>query len=736
MSALAILFGAAFTVAVACALGRLLLRRVVSGLYAEEAAALGFIAGSALLSLLVFSLSALHLARKGVFLAAGGLILLAAWRYGSPLTRRASLPPLPRFWRWLFAAGFGAFTVLYFFNAMAPESSPDGVSYHLSFVARYLREHGLTPVPFNMYAQLSQGVEMLFVFAFAFGRHSAAALVHYAFLVALALALLSYGRRLGHPGVGVAASLLFYASPVAGIDGTSAYIDVAAAAIIFAVYYLLQVWDENRAPQLPAIIGLTAGFAYAAKYTAFLAVPYAAAFIWWRARRMRPALLVLLCSLVLIAPWVIKNVVWTGNPFSPLMNAAFPNPVVHLSFEKDWSHQLRSYGIANRWTLPWEIMVSGEKTAGVIGPVFLLLPLALLALRLPAGRRVLAPAVLFTLPYFANVGTRFTLPALPFWSLALALALASYPRILALAVVMHCVLSWPQVLRKYTNPWALNTIPARQALRIEKEESWLSRKHPNYLVARMIEARVPKGGRVLSFDGRAEAYTTRDIAVGFQSAAGEVLCDVFYAGFADDFQPRRFQSMRFPPQMLRRLRIVQAAEGAEDQQWSITELRVLSQGQELERAADWRLSARPNPWDVQLAFDNSPVTRWKTWERFRPGMFVEVDFGRARRLDEVRIESADAAGTVRLEAMDEQGNWHPLPAEPAGGDLPASGFLGKQSMAEIKARGYDYLLIEAPEFGAAEVEEDPSAWGLSEVDHVGAAVLYRIDVRPILTGGR
>jgi hypothetical protein len=36
-----------------------------------------------------------------------------------------------------------------------------------------------------MYAQLSQGIELLFLMAFSFGRHSAAALVHYAFLLAL-----------------------------------------------------------------------------------------------------------------------------------------------------------------------------------------------------------------------------------------------------------------------------------------------------------------------------------------------------------------------------------------------------------------------------------------------------------------------------------------------------------------------------------------------------------------------
>ena len=65
----------------------------------------------------------------------------------------------------------------------------------------------------NMYASLSAGVEMLFVPAFAIGKHSAAALVHYAFLVALAMAMFAYGRRIGKPWVGAAGALLVYASP-------------------------------------------------------------------------------------------------------------------------------------------------------------------------------------------------------------------------------------------------------------------------------------------------------------------------------------------------------------------------------------------------------------------------------------------------------------------------------------------------------------------------------------------
>lgn len=99
---------------------------------------------------------------------------------------------------------FTVYLAAYFTNAMTPERSPDGTAYHLGLVARYLREHGFRRITTNMYANLSQGVEMLHLFAFAFGRHSAAALVHFGFLATLPLAMLCYARRFAFPAAEVA----------------------------------------------------------------------------------------------------------------------------------------------------------------------------------------------------------------------------------------------------------------------------------------------------------------------------------------------------------------------------------------------------------------------------------------------------------------------------------------------------------------------------------------------------
>ncbi|MCP5113502.1 MAG: glycosyltransferase family 39 protein, partial [bacterium] len=345
-----ILFGAAFTVAVCLAIGRMLFRRLGIRLHRLEEGPLAFVTGAACLSFVVFVVCALRLAYEATFLAIGAAALILAWRTGAHKPPQESFEPLSRGWRALLTASFALFGVLYLANAMAPEMSPDGSTYHLGLVDRYLRDHGFVRITTHMYANLSQGIDLLYLFAYAFGRHSSAALVHFAFLIAVTTAMLSYARRFGFAAAGVVGALLFFLSPVVGKDGTTAYNDVAVAAIVFTVFYLLQLWATDRRPSLVIPIGLAAGFCFAAKYTAFLAVPYAVIFIGWKLWRdkqpfLKPLVIFSVCALLMIAPWVAKNWVWLGNPGSPFFNSVFPNPHIHVAFEKGYAEHLRHYDL-------------------------------------------------------------------------------------------------------------------------------------------------------------------------------------------------------------------------------------------------------------------------------------------------------------------------------------------------------------------------------------------------------
>ena len=207
MQALSIIFGVFFTLAASYSLGSRLLRDTATD------PGLCLVCGAALLSTAVFSCCAAGLAWPATFLVLG----FAALALAKLPDKRPAL--FDRRW-WLILAPF---LILYVSNAMAPEISFDGSRYHLGLVARYLREHGFHPIHDNFYAALPAGVEMLYLFAFAFGRHSAASLVHFGLLLALAWQMFAWARRAGPPLAGVCATALVFLSPMVGVDGTSAH---------------------------------------------------------------------------------------------------------------------------------------------------------------------------------------------------------------------------------------------------------------------------------------------------------------------------------------------------------------------------------------------------------------------------------------------------------------------------------------------------------------------------------
>src|SRR5580658_4224431 len=183
------LLGAAATVAGCYAAGALLVDWAKAPLKRIERFPLSFVLGASILHLIIFGVLALKIAYRPLVVGVMAVpIAWAVWK-GSWKLQGDAVEPLSRALKTFYGTIFTAFTVIYFFHAWAPESSPDGSSYHLGLVARYLRVHGFEKVITNMYASLSAGVEMLFVPAFVIGKHSAAALVHYAFLVALAMAM-------------------------------------------------------------------------------------------------------------------------------------------------------------------------------------------------------------------------------------------------------------------------------------------------------------------------------------------------------------------------------------------------------------------------------------------------------------------------------------------------------------------------------------------------------------------
>ena len=730
-----ILFAALFTYAASLAAGVSVLRLLRVRLYRSELLFLGFVLGSACMSLTTFVLTACSLAYAAVFLSAGAILLVCGARNWRWAVSSATLPGLPR----VLAAGwwlvYGVFAVLYFSNALLPETSPDALAYHVAFPARYLLDHSFSPISANLLAGMPQGIDMLFLFALSIGGFSAPAMVHLLFLLTLPLGIASYGRRAGFPVAGAIGALLFFLSPIAGKAGTCAYVDVALASVAFALFYSLQIWREETQTGLLAPLGLLAGFAFSIKYTAFVAFPYVIGCVLWRLwldklPLLRPAVIVAAAALALALPCLIKNQVMLGNPLFPFANKLFPNRVIQPAFEDVMARQMRSYGSVRFSEIPRETTVRGLRLTGVVGPIFLLAPLALLTLRRREGRQLLLATLVFGLPYFANLGTRFLLPCLPFLSIAMALALAR-PVWLGCAVLLsHAVLCYPQVLSLYADPgaWRLESMQWTAALRLKPETLVLKETLPEYEMSLELNKAVPAAQQIFGLSGFPQLYTEPQIVFSGQSSQSNSYRDTLLTPVLAELRPTHRFTMAFAPRSVDAIRI-SARVPVGEEPWSVTELRIGRGGSEVPRESRWRLRASSNFWDAPAAFDNNPVTKWTAGEAGSTAQYLEVNFGGMADLDSVWFDGPPQPAGMEVQVLcrSSDGPWQAVDSKISEQQLQPPPRLRRAAIETLKRDKLHWLLVSDRDVGWKDFTERGQQWGITLVCRKGRYSLYHLD---------
>lgn len=171
-------------------------------------------------------------------------------------------------------------------------------------------------------------------------------------------------------------------APTPMVDlGVSAYLGIA---IVCALRLAVKTRDHLKNL---IIAGLSLGLAFSTKYVSCLsgALMFALLLLYYirSGTSVRAALgqvvIMGLSALVVVSPWILRNAVWTGNPFYPFLGTFFGvgEGVPFLgtmgslnyrmeAFEETWLEML---------TLPVRILIAGEDDsargfAGVLGPIF------------------------------------------------------------------------------------------------------------------------------------------------------------------------------------------------------------------------------------------------------------------------------------------------------------------------------------------------------------------------------
>ncbi|MBI3209959.1 MAG: hypothetical protein HYZ37_13820 [Candidatus Solibacter usitatus] len=596
----------------------------------------------------------------------------------------------------------------YAWHALAPETQSDALHYHLALGAQAATTGGF-PKPISFFTLIPQGTEALFAFAYAIGGESAAKLLHLVFLILTIPLFHRIAQQLNlAPWSTAAASLLYTASPVVAVSATCAYNDAALVLFTLAVFSLLLTNTTNY-----FAAGLCAGFCYAIKFTGGWVALLALLFTVIR-RGTKPALQLAAGAAIVAGPWLLRNVLLTGNPFAPLMNSVFPNAYFHLSSENVLGNYLRTYDVRNLWSIPMELTTRGGVLQGLLGPVWLAAPLALLALRKREGRILLAAAALAAAPWYLNIGTRFLMPALPFLALAW---MSTMPRVAAFALAfIHLAVSVPPALVLYVpqTAWVLPSTPR------PVEECW------DCKLVRLITDNTSPADRILDLAGLPAAAARREIVNYWQSATGERI--------VHDMQSAATERMmewnaEFPPRELTAVRARFPA--TQSLQASLHEAAFRQDGGGMLSASVlWKIESWPNIWEAGLVLDRNLATTWRTWEPLREGMYWQASFERPYRISGARFVGGQSMSPAALQLWGYDGNtWHNLGVPPATRPMPQLNLIS-QAARMLRNEGFHFVAAQNGDDGMGRlgkrIANDPSDWGLAKVAAWQEITLYRV----------
>ena len=238
------------------------------------------------------------------------------------------------------------------FRALAPPLKWDSLVYHLEIPKQYLNAGRIFFYAENLYAGFPQVSEMLFTWAMALRSGATAATFGWAVGVITMIGVDGYARRLFGPRAAWLAPAILLSGFSISQAMNWAYVDLWVLLFGSAFFVALDYYKITGRRFWLIISGIVAGFAIGTKYTSGMLLLFGALMllpIWdWLASKdgsiglaengfQTPAPLLALnnrygykrmlvdCLIMggvaglIVLPWLIKNFLFTGNPFYPVL---------------------------------------------------------------------------------------------------------------------------------------------------------------------------------------------------------------------------------------------------------------------------------------------------------------------------------------------------------------------------------------------------------------------------------
>jgi hypothetical protein len=460
------------------------------------------------------------------------------WQAGSGLPSRRVFVTL----LWIVASTHILIVVT---SALAPEVAFDALNVYLPFARNAASLHRLEFAPNNWNSSMPMLPVMSYVMAFLFSGQTLAKLFNTSSYLLCGTLVYFYVSRRWSPLHGSTAALLFWSSPLALYEATTALIDLPLALYSTVAVFSLLAWTRGGERSMLWVSAIALGLALGCKYqAAFWIAPFALVLIWesLTVRKsgyrelIRTLTIYLLITGILFLPWLVRAWYYTGNPVFPLANWFFKSVYFTPAMEDAAMAAYRLEGVGRGWsallTLPWTVSFHPGPFRGTLGAVFLLgLIMALLRRRLSDVRYGFLLVCAFFYEWALTLQEiRYLLPLAPVLAALTAFGILGDPSgfqaeqkssetrrfetfvaVAGLLVVLSAAaLSFPSVYPRWTKEWTYwhsYQPPFRYLLGWQSAQDYLRRDVPSIEVYDFVNEKLTQQDRILLLNDASQFYS-------------------------------------------------------------------------------------------------------------------------------------------------------------------------------------------------------------------------------------
>ena len=294
--------------------------------------------------------------------------------------------------------------------AWVPPVSRDALTHHLAVPKLYIQNGGMVELPTIGFSYFTMNLDLLYLIPLYFGNDILPKFIHLAFGLLTAILIFRYLKKRLNTNYGLLGALVFLSIPVVVKLSITVYVDLGL--VFFTTTALIYLLKWNQPPHSKKNLMVSAvfcGLALGTKYNGLVTLALLALFVPFIYLKSREAsgpsqlkatgLMVayFVIALLVFSPWMIRNLIWTGNPIFPLYRSVFtsdhavPSKVlsddVQAEIDKrteDWNHfAVRRIIYKESWNeialIPIRIFFQGKDNDpkyfdGKLNPLLLILP--------------------------------------------------------------------------------------------------------------------------------------------------------------------------------------------------------------------------------------------------------------------------------------------------------------------------------------------------------------------------